>query len=61
MRASKIQKKIEINVISTTNKKAFKMKRNQYYTTKDKCPNFTNYFRKPKIKNSNLSNEKQRT
>ena len=44
-----------------TQKKAFKKKRKWYYTSKDKCPNFTNFFRTPKINNSNLSNEKQRT
>ena len=37
-------------------KKAFKKKRKQYYTSKDKCPNFTNFFRRPKINNSVLSN-----
>ena len=42
-------------------KKAFKKKRKQYYTSKYKCPNFTNFFRTPKINNSNLSNEKKRT
>ena len=42
-------------------KKPLKKKRKQYYNTKDKCPNFTNFFRRPKINNSNLSNEKQRT
>ena len=26
-------------------------------TSEDKCPNFTNLFRMPKINNSNLSNE----
>ena len=30
-------------------------------TSKAKCPNFTNFFRRPKTNNSNLSNEKQRT
>ena len=40
-------------------KKAFK-KKIKYYTSKDKCPNFTNFFRMPKINNSNLSNEKQK-
>ena len=40
-------------------KKAFKNKI-KYYTSKDKCPNFTNFFRMPKINNSNLSNEKQK-
>ena len=39
-------------------KKAF-TKKIKYYTSKDKCPNFTNFFRMPKINNSNLSNEKQ--
>ena len=39
-------------------KKAFKKKRKEYYTGKDKCPNFINYFRMPKINLSNLSNEK---
>ena len=42
-------------------KKAFKKKRKWYYTGKDKCPNFTNFFRTPKINNSKSSNEKQRT
>ena len=40
-------------------KKAFKKKR-KYVTSRDKCPNFTNFFRTPKINNSNLSNEKQK-
>ena len=40
-------------------KKAFK-KKIKYYTSKDKCPSFTNFFRMPKINNSNLSNEKQK-
>ena len=40
-------------------KKAFK-KNIKYDTSKDKCPNFTNFFRMPKINNSNLSNEKQK-
>ena len=39
----------------------FKKKRKLYYTSKDKWPNFRNFFRTPKINNSNLSNEKQRT
>ena len=38
-------------------KKAFK-KKIKYYTGKDKFPSFTNFFRMPKINNSNLSNEK---
>ena len=39
--------------------KAFK-KNIKYYTSKDKCPNFTNFLTMSKINNSNLSNEKQK-
>ena len=38
-------KKIKRNTISTA-KKAFIKKRKQHYTSKDKCPNFTNFFRR---------------
>ena len=41
-------------------KKTFKKKRKQSYTSKDKCPNFTNFFRTSKSSNSNLSNGKKR-
>ena len=51
-------KKFKRNI---NHKKAFKKKRKWYYTSKDKCPSFTNFFRRPKINNSNLSNQKQRT
>ena len=57
MKAAKTQKTLERNTLST--KKAFKNKI-KYYISKDKCPNFTNFFRMPKINNSNLSNEKQK-
>ena len=40
-------------------KKAFK-KKIKYYTGKDKFPSFKNFFRMPKVNNSNLSNEKQK-
>ena len=40
-------------------KKVFKKKR-KYFTSKDKCPNFTKFFRMPKVNNSNLSNEEQK-
>ena len=40
-------------------KKDFKKKR-KYFTSKDKCPNFTKFFRMPKVNNSNLSNEEQK-
>ena len=40
-------------------KKAFK-KKTKYYTSKDKCSSFTNFFRMPEINNSNLSNQKQK-
>ena len=52
--------KFERNALSTT-KKAFKKKRKEYYTRKDKYPNFTNFFRTSKSNNSNLLNGKQRT
>ena len=39
-----------------TQKKLWKRKGNSI--TPEKCPNFTNFFRMPKTKNSNLSNEK---
>ena len=35
-------------------------KKRKYFTSKDKCPNFTNFFRTPNINNSNVSNEKQK-
>ena len=41
-------------------KKAFKKKSKYYYTSKDKCPNFKNFFKMPKIKNLNLSNENKK-
>ena len=56
MKAAKTQK--HLKEIPYPPKKAFK-KKIKYYTSKDKCPNFTNFFRMPKINNSNLSNEKQ--
>ena len=60
MKATKTPKEMGSNAISITNK-AFKKKRKSYYTSKDKCPNFTRFFRAPKIDYSNISNEKQRT
>ena len=48
MKAAKTQKKIERNTISTT-KKAFKKKRKKYHTSKDKHPNFKNFFRMLKL------------
>ena len=57
MKAAKTQKHLK-ELPYPTKKKAFKKNR-KYYTSKDKCPNFTN-FRVPKINNSNLSNEKQK-
>ena len=59
MKATKNPKKLE-EMSYPSQKKAFKKKR-KYYTSKDKCPNFTNVLRTAKINNSNLSNEKQRT
>ena len=40
-------------------KKAFR-KKIKYHTGKGKCLSFKNFFRIPKINNSNLSNEKQK-
>ena len=57
MKAAKTQK--HLKEIRYPSKEAFKKKR-KYYTSKDKCLNFTNFFRMPKIINSNLSNEKQK-
>ena len=57
MKAAKTQKTLERNTLST--KKAFK-KKIKYYTSKDKCPNSTNFLRMPEINNSNSSNDKQK-
>ena len=57
MKASKTQK--HLKEIPYPPEKAFKKKK-KYYTSKNKCPNFANFFRMPKINNSNLSNEKQK-
>ena len=57
MKASKTQK--HLKEIPYPQKKAFKNKI-KYYTSKDKCPNFTNFSRVLKINNSCLSNEKQK-
>ena len=57
MKAAKTQKHLKETPYPP--KKAFENKI-KYYTSKDKCPNFTNFFRMPKINNSNLSNEKQK-
>ena len=57
MKASKTQK--HLKEIPYPPEKAFKKKK-EYYTSKDRCPSFTNFFRMPKIDNSNLSNEKQK-
>ena len=57
MKAAKAQK--HLKEIPDLPKKVFK-KKIKYYTSKDKCLNFTNFFRMPKINNSNLSKEKQK-
>ena len=51
MKAVKTPKRLK-EVSYPPQKKAFKKKK--YYTSKDKCPNFTNFFRTPKINNSSL-------
>ena len=57
MKAAKTQK--HLKEIPYPPKKAFK-KKIKYYTSKDKWPNFSNFFGMPKISNSTLSNKKQR-
>ena len=52
-------KKFEKNTL-IHQRKAFEKKRKLYYNSKDKCPNSTNFFRRPKINNSFLSNGKQK-
>ena len=46
------------NTLST--KEKYEKKTKLYYNSKDKCLNFTNFFRMPKINNSYLSNGKQK-
>ena len=60
MKAAKNKKKIKIKSVSTTKKKLLKRKGNSTQTSQI-VPNFTNFCKTPKINNSNLSNEKQRT
>ena len=57
MKAAKTKKYLK--EIPYQPKKAFK-KKTKYYTSKDKCSSFTNFFRMPEINNSNLSNQKQK-
>ena len=38
-------------------KKAFKKKRKYYYTSQDKCPDFINFFRRPKINHYQMRNK----
>ena len=61
MKAAKTPRNLKELPYPPQKKKAFKKKRKSYYTSKDKCPNFTRFFRTPKSDYSNLSNEKQRT
>ena len=58
---TKLPKLKKIKEMPCPPQKKFKKKRKQYYTSKDKCRNFTKFFRRPKNYNSNISNEKQRT
>ena len=53
MKAVKTPKRLK-EVSYPPQKTAFKKKKKKYYTSKDKCPNFTNFFRTPKINNSSL-------
>ena len=42
----------------STQKMLFKKKRKNYYTSKDKCLKFTNFFRMPKIQTHQMRNKK---
>ena len=53
-------KKIEKKPTLSSKEKYEKNKAKLYYNSKDKCLNFTNFFRVPKINNSYLSNGKQK-
>ena len=52
MKAAKTPKNVK-EMPYPPQKKAFKKKRKEYYTSKDKCLNFTNFLRTPKINNLN--------
>ena len=52
MKAAKTPKNLK-EMPYPSQKKAFKKKRKEYYTSKDKCLNFTNFLRTPKINNLN--------
>ena len=41
----------------STQKMLFKKKRKNYYTSKDKCLKFTNFFRMPKIQTDQMRNK----
>ena len=49
MEAAKTQKNLKEMPYPPQKKKDFKKKRKKYYTSKDKCPSFTSFFRMPKI------------
>ena len=60
MKAAKTSKNLK-EMPYPPQKKLLKRKGNSIIPAKTNAPNFTNFFRRPKINNSNLSNENQRT
>ena len=57
MKAAKTPKNLK-EMPYSTQKMLFKKKRKNYYTSKDKCLKFTNFFRMPKIQTHQMRNKK---
>ena len=56
MKAAKTPKNLK-EMPYSTQKMLFKKKRKNYYTSKDKCLKFTNFFRMPKIQTHQMRNK----
>ena len=56
MKAAKTPKNLK-EMPYSTQKMLFKKKRKNYYTSKDKCLKFTNFFRMPKIQTDQMRNK----
>ena len=56
MKAAKTPKYLK-EMPYSTQKMLFKKKRKNYYTSKDKCLKFTNFFRMPKIQTYQMRNK----
>ena len=57
MKAAKTPKNLK-EIPYSTQKMLFKKKRKNYYTSKDQCLKFTNFFRMPKIQTHQMRNKK---